>query len=97
MAKLTRNEAGDHLKSKFRFGGAKSLSKLASVGGGPKFHKLGPHPKSPVIYDEEELDRWAIEKLGPLRESTSNYLDASHKRSPGRPRRKGRKAAEASS
>ena len=37
-----------------------TLAKLASIGGGPGFHRVGRIP----LYPCEELDRWAVEKLG---------------------------------
>ncbi len=39
-----------------------TLAKLASIGGGPGFHKDHRVP----LYSVEELDRWAKERLGPL-------------------------------
>ena len=45
-----------------------TLAKLAVVGGGPKFRKDGKFP----IYDRDELDSFAVARLGPLRSSTSD-------------------------
>lgn len=60
--RLNRREAAQYLKTvhglSYTHG---TLTKLASVGGGPKFRK----PNSRVaLYDRKELDRWANEKLG---------------------------------
>ena len=44
-----------------------TLAKLASVGGGPGFHRVGRIP----LYPRDELDRWATEKLGCMVMSTS--------------------------
>lgn len=44
-----------------------TLAKLAVLGGGPGFHKMGRVP----LYPAEELDRWAAERLGSLVRSTS--------------------------
>ncbi|RHZ98885.1 hypothetical protein D1114_01830 [Cereibacter sphaeroides] len=44
-----------------------SLARLACHGGGPAFQKSGATPLYPVV----ELDRWAAERLGNLRRSTS--------------------------
>ena len=44
-----------------------TLAKLASIGGGPGFHRVGRTP----LYPRDELDRWAIEKLGRVVKSTS--------------------------
>ena len=47
-----------------------TLAKLASIGGGPGFHKVGRIP----LYPRDELDRWAIEKLGRVVKSTSEVI-----------------------
>ncbi|MBO4169694.1 hypothetical protein [Cereibacter azotoformans] len=44
-----------------------SLARLACHGGGPAFQKSGATPLYPVV----ELDKWAAERLGNLRRSTS--------------------------
>jgi hypothetical protein len=44
-----------------------TLAKLASVGGGPAYHKSNRTP----LYPRDELDRWASERLGNLINSTS--------------------------
>lgn len=45
----------------------KTLAKLRSVGGGPKFFKFGRS----VFYAESALDEWIAEKLGKELASTS--------------------------
>jgi hypothetical protein len=45
-----------------------TLAKLAVVGGSPPFFKDGPFP----IYDRENLDTFAVARLGSLRSSTSD-------------------------
>jgi hypothetical protein len=45
-----------------------TLAKLASIGGGPGFHRVGRIP----LYPRDELDRWATEKLGRMVRSTSD-------------------------
>ncbi len=45
-----------------------TLAKWRSIGGGPAFRKAARS----VLYDVAELDRWAMERLGPLRRSTSD-------------------------
>jgi hypothetical protein len=45
-----------------------TLAKLAVVGGSPPFLKDGPFP----LYDRENLDTFALARLGPLRTSTSD-------------------------
>lgn len=44
-----------------------TLATMATRGGGPGFQKMNRTP----LYPREALDAWAIEKLGPLRMSTS--------------------------
>lgn len=67
--RLRRWEASDYLR---RVHGVElapaTLAKLASIGGGPGFQKASRIP----LYPTEELDRWAIERLGGLRRSTSD-------------------------
>ena len=46
----------------------KTLAKLRVVGGGPRFFKYGRR----VAYPRVELERWARDKLGSLRNSTSD-------------------------
>jgi hypothetical protein len=45
-----------------------TLAKYAWEGGGPLFQKVGRVPLYPV----EELDAWALKRLGRLRRSTSD-------------------------
>lgn len=45
-----------------------TLAKLASSGGGPKFHKVGRTP----IYPLDEVNAWARKRLGPLLSSASD-------------------------
>jgi len=51
---------------------ASTLAKYASIGGGPAFQKSIRTP----LYPTAELDRWAAERLGGLRRSTSDVEDA---------------------
>lgn len=44
-----------------------TLAKLRSVGGGPRFYKSN----ASALYPRAEADKWATEKLGVLRSSTS--------------------------
>ncbi len=64
---LRRKAAGEYLKSKYGFGSAKTLAKLATLGGGPEFHKAGPA----ALYAPQALDEWALAKIGGARRSTS--------------------------
>jgi hypothetical protein len=56
---LRRREAGEYLKSRYGFCSPKSLGKLATVGGGPEYHKAGPA----VVYAVPKLDEWALARL----------------------------------
>ena len=65
---LRRKFAGEYLQNKFGFGSEKTLAKLACVGGGPAFRKAGVA----VLYEVDELDRWALAKIGAPQSSTSS-------------------------
>lgn len=67
--RLRRWEASEYLKLAhgIRLAPA-TLAKMACIGGGPAFHKYRRTP----LYPRDELDRWAIERLGPLRSGTSD-------------------------
>jgi hypothetical protein len=70
--RLRRNQAAEYLRSRHGLPCAPAtLAKLAVLGGGPRFHKPGART---VLYDAAELDRWASEKLGRPRASTSDTL-----------------------
>jgi hypothetical protein len=82
---LRRREAGEYLKSRYGFCSPKSLGKLATLGGGPEYHKAGPA----VVYAVPKLDEWALAQLSGPCQSTTDYHHASRKHSPGRPRKAG--------
>ncbi len=63
---LRRQDAGRYLKERYGFGSARSLAKLAVYGEGPLFRKAG----AAVLYELDELDRWALAQIGGLRRST---------------------------
>jgi hypothetical protein len=68
--RLRRAEAAEYLKG--RHGISRTvgtLAKLAVTGGGPAFRKIGQRV---VLYDVEELDRWAASLLGEPMRSTSD-------------------------
>jgi hypothetical protein len=48
------------------------LAKLAVVGGGPDFRKIGRFP----LYEDERLDAWVESRVGELQDSTSRTDDA---------------------
>ncbi len=47
---------------------ARTLDKLRSVGGGPRFQKFNRS----ALYHRDDLDTWALAKLGGTRGSTSD-------------------------
>jgi hypothetical protein len=64
---LRRKDAAEYLKSKYGFGATKTLAKLATVGGGPKYRMTGRFP----VYAPENLDAWALGRMGEPVSSTS--------------------------
>jgi hypothetical protein len=71
--RLRRAEASEYLNEVHGLECAPAtLAKKAVEGGGPRFRKYGRWP----YYDLDELDRYAIEKLGGLRSSTSDADEA---------------------
>jgi hypothetical protein len=68
-ARLNRTEASAYLWDRHRLKCARvSLARLASIGGGPRFQRVGPF----VFYTPAELDRWAEAKTTPLLTKTSD-------------------------
>lgn len=65
---LRRREAAKFLQDKYGVGSEKTLAKLACVGGGPDFHKVG----RVVLYTTGALDHWVRSRLSPPRRSTSD-------------------------
>jgi hypothetical protein len=69
---LRRDAAAEYLRDRYGFCTTKSLSKMASVGGGPTMYRIG----SIVVYAPADLNEWARSKMsGPLR-STSEAVAA---------------------
>ena len=67
---LRRGAAGEYLKTKFGFGSARSLAKLATMGGGPVYRRAGRL----IIYLPADLDEWATAKISEPQSSTSQGL-----------------------
>ena len=65
---LRRKQAGNYLVEKYGFGSYRTLAKMVVTGGGPSFHKAG----RAVLYRPEELDLWALAKIGAARRSSSD-------------------------
>jgi hypothetical protein len=65
---LRRKEASAYLRETFGIERAvTTLAKLACVGGGPTFRKVGYVP----LYAKEDLDTWARSLFGERRRTTS--------------------------
>jgi hypothetical protein len=58
-----------------------TLAKLAVVGGGPPFHKVG----HVVLYEQTRLDEYAAERIGPELQTTAE-ADIPHPLGRGRPK-----------
>lgn len=70
---LRRKQAGEYLKSRYGFGSAKTLAKLAVVGGGPEIFYAGA--RTP-LYVEEKLDAWARSRISrPVRSTSERRVD----------------------
>ena len=64
---LTRKEASAYLTEIGFHTTYKTLGKLATIGGGPKFHKFGTMR---VIYKVKDLDEWIERRLSKIFSST---------------------------
>jgi hypothetical protein len=72
-SRLRRAEASSYLREKHCITRAPgTLTKLAVIGGGPLFRKVGSRH---VLYDVVDLDRWANELVGSPIRSTSDEGD----------------------
>ncbi len=69
---LRRDAAAIYLRQRYGFGSARTLAKGVVTGDTPEFHKAGRL----VLYTREALDRWALDKIGAPRRSTSNTTAA---------------------
>lgn len=56
---LRRAEAAKYLQERYGAYTVDTLAKLACVGGGPRFQKLGPYP----LYTPADLEAWAQSRL----------------------------------
>jgi len=64
---LRREEAAQYLKDRVGVYTAATLAKLATVGGGPEYRKVGRFP----LYTAEALDNWLASKIGPVLSNTA--------------------------
>ena len=75
-----RTEAAEYVRNTYAFPcSPRWLAKLAVVGGGPAFRKAGRTP----LYAQESLDTWALNRIGPVQQSTSDTVRARHEREAG--------------
>ncbi len=70
---LRRTEAARYLQERFGAYTADTLAKLASVGGGPIFRKMGAYP----VYRPADLDSWAEARMSKPVASTAELISAS--------------------
>lgn len=64
---LRRDKAAEYLQDQYGVYTTETLAKLASIGGGPRFRKLGRFP----VYTRADLDTWAHNRMSPAVSSTS--------------------------
>lgn len=67
---LRRDAAAEYLKNRYGFGSARTLAKLAVVGGGPEYRKASRL----VLYEPEALDAWALAKISAPQRSSSEIV-----------------------
>lgn len=64
---LLRSEAAEYIAARGLPCSAKTLAKLASIGGGPAFRKFG----SRAVYTPTDLNAWVDERMtAPVRSTT---------------------------
>lgn len=56
---LRRDKAAQYLQERYGAYTTETLAKLACIGGGPRYQKLGPYP----VYTPEDLDAWAESRM----------------------------------
>ena len=67
---INRAQAADYLTDQGLPVAKTTLQKLATVGGGPVYHRFGKF----AVYKTEDLDAWASTKLsGPRHSSTGGW------------------------
>ena len=64
---LRRAEAAAYLQERYGAYTTETLAKLACVGGGPRFQKVGSFP----LYRAEDLDAWVMSRMSKPVASTS--------------------------
>ena len=69
---MRRREAAAYLQAHYGIGAYRTLSKLAVIGGGPRYRLAGRVP----LYSAEDLDAWMSSRLSAPRASTSDIAGA---------------------
>lgn len=69
---LRRSEAADYLQERYGCYTAETLAKLACVGGGPRFVKIGAFP----LYKAADLDKWIGSRMSQPVSSTAELASA---------------------
>ncbi len=64
---LRRSQAAAYLQERYGSYTTETLAKLACLGGGPRFRKLGAFP----VYTTVDLDQWAADRMSKSVCSTS--------------------------
>lgn len=67
---LRSNQAAEYLKMRYGAYTVETLAKLACIGGGPKFRRMGRFP----YYTRTDLDDWAYSRMSPPVSSTSELF-----------------------
>ena len=81
-----RADAASYVQERYGFSCSRQwLAKLAVVGGGPVFRKAGRTP----IYAPDDLDAWAVARIGAPLRSTSDTISTKVTSSPAGPERNG--------
>jgi hypothetical protein len=63
---FSREEAAEYLRTTYGFRCKEGLlRKLACIGGGPKFYRIGGKSGRFVRYARDDLDAWAAERITP--------------------------------
>jgi len=67
---LRRAEAAAYLQKQYGAYSVQTLAKLASIGGGPRFQKMGAFP----LYKIDDLDAWALSRMSASVNSTAELM-----------------------
>jgi len=73
---LRRDKAAAYLQERYGAYTAETLAKLACVGGGPRFRRIGRYP----LYTQSDLDEWALDRMSKPVASTAELARSTGKR-----------------